>query len=454
MITDIFIGLVVLSAVVAFGNWRNAVFLVLVVGLLQDPVRKLTPETPSIFVLSTLPIWVVIMVKIFAVENKVLAIFSRGYLKLISRMRMFTLMLIPGGIVMLMHGFFLWKVVLLGAFSYTAPMLGLVIGFVFSQNTKHTLRFLTFYCFLVALMLSGTLMEYMNIFPDWKAIGTSAMKMVWIKYVSFGHTIYMKAGFFRSPDIMGWHGSMMTMLALTLFFVNRPRLSRWIWLVFAVWGVLCIVISGRYKMIAMPMVWAVSFAILIFLYQGIGRVIGIAVIGIMVIAGMNMAASKVGLGGSDFMLYAKSPLSYSVERADGQGVDAMISTFNQTGIWGRGLGSATQGSQHTGVKFTAETKGWQEGGLSKILGELGVGGTVFFLLLCLSLFTAIISIIREKVSSDSLYYLRAGLISIIVANAFAFVVSAQIYSDLFVLSIISMYAGFVLSGKNADKTKV
>lgn len=43
------------------------------------------------------------------------------------------------------------------------------------------------------------------------------MKMVWIKYVSFGHTIYMKAGFFRSPDIMGWHGAMMTMLALTLF---------------------------------------------------------------------------------------------------------------------------------------------------------------------------------------------------------------------------------------------
>lgn len=62
-------------------------------------------------------------------------------------------------------GFFLWKVVLLGAFGYIAPMLGIVIGFVFSQNTKRLLRFLTFYCFLVAVMLSGTLMEYMNIFP-------------------------------------------------------------------------------------------------------------------------------------------------------------------------------------------------------------------------------------------------------------------------------------------------
>lgn len=71
-------------------------------------------------------------------------------------------------------------------------------------------------------------------------------------------------------------------------------------------GVLCIVISGRYKMIAMPMVWAVSFAILISLYHGIARVIGIALIGVLVITGMNMVSSKVGLGGSDFMLYATS----------------------------------------------------------------------------------------------------------------------------------------------------
>ena len=348
-------------------------------------------------------------------------------------------------------GFFLWKVVLLGAFGYIAPMLGIVIGFVFSQNTKRLLRFLTFYCFLVAVMLSGTLMEYMNIFPDWKAIGTSAMKMVWIKYVSFGHTIYMKAGFFRSPDIMGWHGAMMTMLALTLFFVNRPKLSRWVWLIFAVWGVLCIVISGRYKMIAMPMVWAVSFAILISLYHGIARVIGIALIGVLVITGMNMVSSKVGLGGSDFMLYATSPLSYSVERVEGHGVRGVIGTYQQVGFWGNGLGFATQGVLHTGVKFK---RAGRKQDLAKIMGELGVGGMVFFILLCISLFVALISNVRGGLYKGSLFDLRAGMLSIIIANAFAFVVSCLIYSDVFVLSIISMCTGFVLSGKNVDKTKV
>ena len=451
MIINIFIGLVALSTFVAFINWRTAIFLVLVVGLLQDPVRKLTPGAPALFVLSTLPILFAIFVKMFATEQRFITLFSMTYLKLVSRMRMFVLILIPGSIIMLMRGFFLWKVVLLGAFGYIAPMLGIILGFVFSQNIKYLLRFLVFYCFLVALLMSGTLMEYLGIFPDWKAIGTVAMKMVWIKYVSFGHTISLKAGFFRSPDIMGWHGSMMTMLALTLFFVNRSKLSRWIWLVIAVWGVICIIISGRYKMIATPMVWGVSFTILIYLYQGIRRVIGIVVIGVVVIVGMSMVSDRIGLGGSDYMLYANSPGSYAFKRMEGHGINGVIGTYKQLGFWGNGLGSATQGVRYTGVKFK---KGWQEGGPAKIMGELGVCGLVFFVLLCISLFVAMLSSIRGGLHKGNLFDLRAGILSIIIANAVAFVVSAQIFSDLFVLSVISMCVGFVLSGKSVDNTEV
>ena len=451
MITEIFIGLVVLCTVVAFGNWRIAIFLVLVIGVLQDPVRKLTPGAPSLFVLSTLPIWTVISIKMFTTDQRLIALFSMYYIRLTSRIRIFLLMLIPGSIIMLMRGLFLWKVVLLGAFGYIVPILGITIGFVFSLDTKRLLRFLVFYCFLIALLLSGTLIEYKNILPGWKAIGTSAMNMVWIKYVSYGHTIHLKAGFFRSPDIMGWHGSMMTMLALTLFFVNRSKLIGYIWLVFAVWGVICIVISGRYKMIATPMVWGMSFTILTYLYQGIGRLIGIAVIGVLVIAGMSMVGDKIGLGGSDYMLYAKSPGSYAVKRMEGHGINGVIGTYKQLGFWGNGLGSATQGVRFTGVKFK---KGWQEGGAAKIVGELGAAGLFFFILLCLSLFVALISNIRGELYKGNLFDLRAGIISIIIANAFAFVVSAQVFSDLFIISIISMCVGFVLSGKSLSETKV
>ena len=82
----------------------------------------------------------------------------------------------------------------------------------------------------------------------------------------------------------------------------------------------------------------------------------------------------IGLGGSDFTLYASSPLSYSANRVDSHAMGAVVTTYKQSGIWGNGLGSATQGVRHTGIKFK---KGWQEGGLSKIMGELGVLGLFF-----------------------------------------------------------------------------
>ena len=423
-----------------------------IVGLLQDTVRKLTPGIPPIFVLSTLPVWFAIAINIFSSEKTFLTLFSGTYMTFVSSIRMFAIMLIPGVIVMLMQGLQLWKVALLGAFGYLAPIFCIIVGCIFSQNMKQLVRLLTFYCFFVSLMLSGTLMEYMNIFPDWQIIGTDAMKMVWVKYVSYGHTIYMKAGFFRSPDIMGWHGSMMAMISLSMFFSKLSKIPRWIWLMLVVWGVICIVISGRYKMIAMPMVWAISYSIIIFFYQGVGRVAGLAIVGILVIVGMNFVSNRIGLGGSDYTLYAKSSGSYSVNRVDHHAVGAVVGTYKQAGFWGNGLGSATQGVRHTGVKFK---KGWQEGGLSKIMGELGVLGMFFLLLLFRHLFGSLISNFRRDPDSNSSFSaLRAGLFSIVVANGAAFVISAQVYSDLFVLSIISMCIGFVLSGRALSQMNV
>jgi hypothetical protein len=181
-------------------------------------------------------------------------------------------------------------------------------------------------------------------------------------------------------------------------------------------------------------------------------VIGFAVIGVLIIVGMNVAGNKIGLGGSDFLLHTKYSGSHSVQRLDKHGVGAVVGTYKQSGFWGNGLGTATQGARHTGIKFK---KGWQEGGLSKIMVELGVLGLFFFLLLCRRLFYSLLSNFRRDSYIDGKYFdLRAGLLSIIIANAGAFVVSAQIYSDLFILSIISMCVGFVLSGRASIQTNV
>ena len=47
-ITVLFIGFLLLASTVSLVDWRRGWLLALVAGVLQDPVRKLTPNTPVV----------------------------------------------------------------------------------------------------------------------------------------------------------------------------------------------------------------------------------------------------------------------------------------------------------------------------------------------------------------------------------------------------------------------
>ncbi len=132
MIINIFIGLVAISTIVAFSNWRRGLFMLLIVGMFQDPVRKLTPGAPPIFVLSTLPVWCAIAVNMFTTEQKLISLFFRHYMMLVSNMKMFAIILIPAGFIMLNQGQQLWKVLLLGALTFLSPIFSIILGYVIS----------------------------------------------------------------------------------------------------------------------------------------------------------------------------------------------------------------------------------------------------------------------------------------------------------------------------------
>ena len=54
-------------------------------------------------------------------------------------------------------------------------------------------------------------------------------------------------------------------------------------------------------------------------------------------------------------------------------VASPLTTYQQTGFWGTGLGSATQGSSVVSVGFDS---GWQEDGIGRLVREGGVPGAV------------------------------------------------------------------------------
>ncbi len=107
------------------------------------------------------------------------------------------------------------------------------------------------------------------------------------------------------------------------------------------------------------------------------------------------------------------------------------------------MGTATQGTHHLAVK---RPRTWQEGGLSRILVELGVPGFICFLMLTIALVRRVIFLVSRRLEPKSREFpIMAGLAAIFFANACSFVVSHQIFGDPFIIVFFSLLVGFLLS---------
>jgi hypothetical protein len=120
---------------------------------------------------------------------------------------------------------------------------------------------------------------------------------------------------------------------------------------------------------------------------------------------------------------------------------ALHQTLLQSGFLGRGIGSATQGGQHLGPGLE---QSWQESGPSKLMVELGVPGFVCALLLAVALGRAGWAALR-RIPATPLGGLQVGLSGMMIANAASFIVSHQIFGDLLIVCLTSLWLGITLS---------
>src|SRR5260370_4294129 len=72
------LALVAVACLIALQNWRMGLLLCVVVGLLQDPIRKVTPGTPAYLVMAFVPVYAAMFVALLN-ERAVLRDFFRRY---------------------------------------------------------------------------------------------------------------------------------------------------------------------------------------------------------------------------------------------------------------------------------------------------------------------------------------------------------------------------------------
>jgi len=428
MITVLFIAILMLSMTVALVDWRRGWLLAILCGVLQDPARKMTAGTPVAMSLSIVLVYAVVL---FAAQSELQA-HARDFIRRFANLYaagilviVFLALAAVNGIAT--FGISLWKIPALSLFIYCIPVPAVLLGYTWLQREEQLEKLFRFYAVMTSVALIGTPLEYFG-------VGSSALGTVGIDYnLRFikGVEVRLLSGFYRAPDIMGWHAATLVCVGVIMALRHRSLAKSWPWMLATGWGFLNCVMSGRRKAVYM----AAAFAV-VFLWRYIHRLkVAEAFAFVLVAIVLGGVANEINKN-ADSSVYARGTATTREElltRLEG----GLGETVIQYGIMGAGLGTATQGTQHLsgGVGF-----GWQEGGLGKLAIELGVPGLLSLALTALAMMQLLFKITKHPDIPESSQLLRVGLFAMFMGDAVTFLASAQAYSD----PLLTLFSAFTL----------
>jgi len=432
--------LLALFLLVCFIDWRKGIFVCLVIGFLQDPLRKLVVGEPVYFTVLVIPyILVTLLGAISSVRS-----FRLGYiLKMYSGLKLpfwiFTLIVL----VQAVRGWVAtgnMAIFGIGFLGYFAPLPASLLAFHYSVRSGNMVRFLKFYVIIGAIFISGVYAEAMGF--DWPILGNVGESL----YFYLGGPKVLHAGIMRSPEISAWHGAMVTMLGLVCFLLSPPGLRRYLWLIFSGIALTAIIFTGRRKGFAE--VGLFVFIALVLSFYGKLRFLkayirSIILGGVLAVLIYQLIPFRDLFSSYDaYIARITHDVSSRSQIAWSMVFDAPKWVIRRNGLWGSGAGMGSQGAQHFGGIRTGAAA---EGGLAKVLAELGVVGIGAFLWICLSLGVYFWKIIRYARKNRFYGPLAVGLAAILLANGLNFSVAHQAFGDPFILSFLGFLLGFLLA---------
>lgn len=447
--TILFLAYLGVASLLTLQNWRLGPILIVLAAALQDPIRKVHPGAPAWFVLSIAPVFGAMVLGAMRQIPDWWPRF-RWYEAPVAK----AILVFVGGLVIpvlidLRYGVGGIKLALMGGFFYGTALANIVLGFYYGNQPGLARRVLAFHVLVTAIMLVGVPLEYRGVFPDWDALGTRVMGNVWIRHIP-GYQVRMFAGFYRSPDIMGWHATLMAMTALALALLSRGLFAKLGWLALSGWGMVGTFFCGRRKFFYMLPLFLL--AVLWLNRRQLGRFAPqLVLIGMLALGSFMVIYERIGPY-EDVAVYYFRTAGDTLGRAKTHGWDSVIGTFatsQQGGLLGKGLGAAATGAHHIASDDKPTT--WQEGGLDRLAVELGLPGFLCALFLAWTVARRMIRVGRilgERQDPDS--RLLLGILAMAVANAASFVVSGQIFGDPFVGFFFSLLLGISLAGEVAS----
>jgi hypothetical protein len=456
------LGLLVIALALCAVNWRLGVSICLLVGFLQDPLRKLTPDEPVYFTaLVGAPLFATLIgaylrrvrISFGPVHswNKVLRTPLNLFILLVGLQSVAAVIKTGNPVIGA-----------IGALSYLAPLPAILLGYQFSRSERDITRLIKVYLAVGTLMISGIYLSYAGY--DWKVL-KSVGEGLFIYSMEKGR-LELYSGFLRSPEIAAWHAAasicLLILLALTL---RRNAIFRGSAGVLVMFLLSALLLTGRRKFLVEIFLFVSIYALLLlwFLRTAIKSAL-------IFKSAVGLAAGLV-VGSASYMYFAPDTATSEIRPYYERGLDVRneaadrvsvmtVESFQyviaQNGIFGSGAGTGSQGAQHFGggsniVGLAAE------GGLGKVLAELGIPGLVLLIWLAISFARYIWSIIQYiTTASDvdpTLAKLVFGFVAFLITNGFVYIIAHQVFGDPFVLIILGFFLGFVLAMPKMQQKK-
>ena len=244
MIEYILLSVAALALFICLVNWRVGFLICLVVGCLQDPIRK---------IISGEPIYITSVVILYVAATCVGA-YVRGRrfnLQQIhgwnSSLRIplalfFLVVLVQSWVTFIRFGSPILAAI--GFFAYITPVPGILLGFHFARREQETHKFIKFYLFLNVLMISGVYLSYADF--DWIVLHQVGEGL--LIYSLEKGALVLRSGFFRAPEVAAWHAATSICFLIIMFMVLKKHRFLKVGtgaLILFFWGAL--LLSGRRK---------------------------------------------------------------------------------------------------------------------------------------------------------------------------------------------------------------
>jgi hypothetical protein len=444
----VLLSLAAAGLILSVANWRIGFLLCIVVGCLQDPVRKIVPGEP-VYLTSVILIYIgaTCLGAYLAGRRFSLRPIHAWNSSLKNPLLLFMILVVIQSVVTFIR-FGNPILASIGFLAYVTPIPGILLGYHFARRERETYRFIKVYVALNVIMLLGVYLSYFGY--DWQIL-SSVGEELFVYNLEKG-ALLLRAGFFRAPEVAAWHAGTSICLLIVLFMTLKRHIVLKLatgGLILFFWGAL--LFTGRRKFIMEIIIFLCVYGVLLLLVRKkVSKTVRTSF----------LLAIAVGVAMAAYVIFAPEAMRDEIdpyyERSATVGADAtgraslMTSeSFNyileQNGPWGAGAGTGSQGAQYFGGG-TNIVGGAAEGGLGKIVAELGLPGIALILWLAFALGRYFWAIIKEVKQVDfERASLTFGFIAMLVANAFVFVTAHQIFGDLFVLTLLGFFIGIVMA---------